>query len=115
MIDEEKFIKSIDEIYRFLNDIDPSAYFEQINYLLLLIELIQTKQYDTFFKNINNSELWGGSGAIWESEYGMSVEQRKVFTKLLLDLLIILKETNKINKRAKSILKYLSDSVTKER
>lgn len=91
-----------------MNGVDSSSYFEQMNYLNLLIDLIRGKQYDAFFEKVNSSELWGGSGSIWESEYGMSLQQRQVFKGLLLNLLNILKKNYRMEKRAKSVFKILT-------
>ncbi|MEJ0101536.1 MAG: hypothetical protein WDO19_02780 [Bacteroidota bacterium] len=108
MIYTEMFTKDIDRVIHFLSEVDSSSYFDQMNYLNQLNDLIRNKQYDAFFEKANGSELWGGSGSIWESEYGMSVQQRKIFEGLLISLLKLLKENNKMEKRAKSVFKILT-------
>ena len=108
MIDSEKLINAVNKLIQFLNEVDSAVYYEQINYLNFLIDLIKNKQYETFFVKANSSELWGGSGSIWESEYGMSEQQRQIFENTLLDLLNLLKENNKMDKRAKSVFKILN-------
>jgi len=103
----DNFKKAISNIIEFLNEIDDGAYFVQIGFLYELQDLIDHEKYDLFYERINSVEMWGGSGALWESEYGMTVIQRKQFDILLLNLLSELAFNGKASKRAKAIYKAL--------
>jgi hypothetical protein len=112
MTNDEKLVDGIVRIIHFLDEVDSSSYLEQMNYLHSLTDLINRQQYDIFFEKVNSSELWGGSGSLWESEYGMSSEQRSIFEGLLLNLLNLLKENNKMGKRAQSAFKILASKAS---
>lgn len=111
MHDIEKIKWSIQNLIKFLNGIDSGSYFEQMNYLQGLIELIESKKTSLFIEQINSAELWGGSGSVWESEYGMTAEQRNRLNDILLQLLISMKEEKIIRQRARKILKLLEKKV----
>lgn len=107
MYDIEKIKWLIRILIEFLSSVDGGSYFEQMNYLQRVIDLNESKDTSVFIEQINSSELWGGSGSVWESEYGMTTEQRNRFENILLQLLLSMKEKNILEKRAKKVLKVL--------
>lgn len=107
MIELEHIGNQIREVIRFLSEVDSTSYFEQMRYLNFLLDLIDNKQYKLVFDKLDSAELWGGSGSLLESEYNMSTNQRAELEELLIKLLILIKDTGKMGKRAKSALKFL--------
>jgi len=102
----DKFKNVIQEIIDFLNKIDSNAYFSHIGYLNHLVDLIGKNELEEFYKKMDSVEMWGGSGALWESQYGMTDEQQEHFDTLLLKVLNELKNEKRMGKRAKSLYKY---------
>jgi hypothetical protein len=99
--------KYIHELIIFLIEIDSGAYSVQLIFLNELIDLIDNENYDVFYKKANSIELWGGAGSLWESEFGMTIEQRKQFDNLLLNFLEELNARDKIGGNAREVQKIL--------
>jgi len=95
------------KIINFLVEVDSGAYFEQTNYLNDLLALIEEKNYDLVYSKLNSIEMWGGAGSIWESEYGMSKDQRDFFEDLLLILLNELTLRSKMSNSSEGVRKIL--------
>lgn len=104
----EEFKSSINNMIDFLDNVGSGLFFDQMNYLQELLDLIENKQYNPFFEKINSAELWGGSGSVWESEYGMTAQQRIVFENILLQLLLSMRKEGIMKQRARRIFKMLS-------
>jgi hypothetical protein len=111
MYDIEKVKSTVQDLIKFLGTIDSGSYFEQMNYLQRLVDLIERKETFLFTQLINSAELWGGSGSVWESAYGMTTEQKNRFDHILFQLLLSMEEENIIQQRAKKILKLLDKKV----
>jgi hypothetical protein len=108
----ENLKKNLYGINSFLNEVDSIAYAEQIKYLDEILQLLNNEKYDLAIVRLNSAELWGGSGSIWESEYGMTIEQKDLFDNIMLKLLETMKEDNIIKKRASSVFNILSKRVS---
>ena len=99
--------ESIRDIIRFLEGLDSGAYFVHLKYLNDLLDFTDDEQ-KICLEKINSAELWGGSGALWESEYAMNGLKRKDFERLLLNLLEEMKKEKILGKGAKSVYKILA-------
>jgi hypothetical protein len=103
----EQFKKYIQELIEFLNKIEPAWYSIPIDFLHKLLRLIENNEYKIFYEKANSIELWGGAGSLWETEFGMTTEQRKQFDDLLLNFLGELKAKDKIGRNAREVQKML--------
>jgi hypothetical protein len=104
-------IKSIENLnsvlVKLLNILNKLHYSDQAGFIIQLLDNLDLDDKKDFIKKINDVELWGGSGSIWELEIPDSFEARN-FSQILIQLLNEMQNEGILSKRAESIQKLLA-------
>jgi len=104
-VTSEKHLKYLLELD---NTLSKGGNLGQVEIITNLINLLNRNEILLYCKELNSVNMWGGSGAVWETCHGMSLEEGDVFRSVLKDLLVQMKGDDVLDKRGASTLRFLS-------
>ncbi len=84
-----------------------NGHFGQANFITILQDNLENKEFDEFYKNYNSVDMWGGSGAVWEVYFEDEIKDKE-FSQHLGQLNCLMEKIGNKNERAKSTIKYLN-------
>lgn len=93
-----------------MNILKSSGNDAQSNFIYNLIELFNQNDFSYFVKSINEVDMWGGAGAVWEV-YIEDKSKAKEFEKVMLDLFSLMEKTKIIGSGINKIKKIYEDNL----
>lgn len=89
-------------LLRLLNSLSKLGLSAQAEFISHLIDLLHSNNRTELIRKINDVELWGGSGAIWEVDI-IDPSEKEHFYSILRELVDEMENENILGKRAKLI------------
>jgi len=90
----------IDNLTRLIELLSDNAFTAQSDAVRRVLSPLILDNDEAFMKALNSVDMWGGAGAVWEV-YGFETkENEREFYRLMLDLIILMKEIGIKNRHA---------------
>ncbi|WP_437922106.1 hypothetical protein [Sphingobacterium sp. LRF_L2] len=106
--DRQRFLIILNDLEDVLNKVDLRSHAKIVNHIAML--LCKHKDED-FVKHLNEKDMWGGSGAVWEV-YIDNKSRAKEFEKKMIELIDFMEETKVLGKGVKPIRKiFLQNAI----
>ena len=94
----------VDNLTRMIELLRDNAFTAQSDAVRRVLSPLLLDNDEVFLKALNSVDMWGGAGAVWEV-YGFETkENEREFHKLIVDLIILMKEMGIKNRHAYALL-----------
>jgi hypothetical protein len=100
---KEPLLNILSQLFYILNG---NGHQMQAEFLDQLTRDLELGNIAKFVDDINSSEFWGGSGAVWEVE--LKGKDRRSFDNKLKELIVLMREGGFLGAMAKSVYKLIS-------